>query len=284
MSFLHRSALRWSDLDAQGHVNNVIFLDYMQDARAEFFKSGPASDLLAGGVVVVSHSLEYCSPISYGSEPVEIELGLSQVGAARFEMTYELSHCGELKALARSVLCPFDFKAQRPRRLSPVEREYLLRYQTAAEPLSELPNPALEGWGYPTQLNVRWSDIDSYGHVNNVKYFDYVMQARIEATTELVPTMARAGSPGESRYTWMIVRQDMYFLNQMKHRIAPYEVLTAPTRIGRSSVTLVAEITDGRNCFARSSSVLVCTDSTGRSTPLPDEITAHLGEYLIANR
>jgi len=33
--------LRWGDLDAQGHVNNARFIDYLQEARADFLLGGP---------------------------------------------------------------------------------------------------------------------------------------------------------------------------------------------------------------------------------------------------
>ena len=34
-----------------------------------------------------------------------------------------------------------------------------------------------------TWLGVRWSDLDSYGHVNNVKFYDYVQEARVAIMT-----------------------------------------------------------------------------------------------------
>ncbi|HMQ65556.1 MAG TPA: acyl-CoA thioesterase, partial [Arachnia sp.] len=51
--------LRWSDLDAQGHVNNAVIVDYLQEARVAFLRQGPASALLDSGIIVVSHQVEF---------------------------------------------------------------------------------------------------------------------------------------------------------------------------------------------------------------------------------
>ena len=53
---------RWGDLDAQGHVNNGFYVDYLQEARVHFLLTGPpeARDLLDSGVLVVSHRSSTC--------------------------------------------------------------------------------------------------------------------------------------------------------------------------------------------------------------------------------
>ena len=49
--------LRWSDLDAQGHVNNELVVDYVQEARDEFFRAWTPSEQLDSGVVDVGHQI-----------------------------------------------------------------------------------------------------------------------------------------------------------------------------------------------------------------------------------
>lgn len=283
MSFEHQVRLRWSDLDAQGHVNNVLVVDYLQEARVGFLQAGPAAGLLDSGVVVVSHAVEYLAAIEYDTEPVVICLGVAALGASRFEVAYSVVQRGVAKARASTVLCPFDFEAQSPRRLTPDEREYFSGHLVNVEALRTLDVPALAGRGYPTPLNVRWSDLDSYGHVNNVEFFDYVMQARIEATTAIDPAMARTGAGTTAQHTWLVARQDLYYLNQLGHRGAPYTVLTAPVRLGRSSVTLAAEIVDGDVVFGRAATVLVCADLDGRPIELPDDTRGRLEGWLVEN-
>lgn len=281
MRYIHRAALRWSDLDAQGHVNNSLFVDYLQEARTGFLLSGPVPELLDTGVIVVNHRVEYLAAMEYSSEPAEISLGVCQLGGARFELDYQIRHQGAPKARARTLLCPFDFEAQTPRRLTETERAYFASYQAEAAPLREVASARLDGWGYTTEVPVRWSDLDRYGHVNNVKFFDYVQQARIEMTTAVDPTMARAGAGSQTPYTWLVARQDLSYVNQLDHRLRPYQMVTAPVKLGRTSITLGAELRDGKTLFARAVTVLVCADEAGNPTGLPSQTRHRLNQWLV---
>ena len=54
--------MRWADLDMLGHVNNVVYVDYLQEARVDMLRThAPDSraDDLAEGVVVVRHEVTY---------------------------------------------------------------------------------------------------------------------------------------------------------------------------------------------------------------------------------
>lgn len=279
--FLYRCPLRWSDLDAQGHVNNAVTVDYLQEARVAFLRQGPASPLLDSGVVVVSHQVEYRRPIGYSREPVEITLGVSQLGASRIEIAYRLDHDGATAAVARTVLCAFDFDEQRPVRLKPHYREFFAAHRIDAEPLRAIGSVALHGRGTPSPLTVRWSDLDSYGHVNNAMLFDYIQQARIDVTTDWDPDMARAGTEGSGRM-WLVARQDVDYLAQLPHRVEPYEARVAPVRVGTTSVTLCTEFADPGSdvLFAKAATVLVCADLTGRPADLGEATRARLNAQL----
>lgn len=275
--------LRWSDLDAQGHVNNALVVDYLQEARAEFFRAGPASELLDSGVVVVGHQIRYDAPIAYTDGGVVVDLVVAKLGGARFEVAYELSQNGCRVATARTVLCPFDFQAQKPARLGPADRGWLADHQAEAETLRPLTAPELPTDATTTPCSVRWSDLDSYGHVNNVKMFDFLMQARITATTGWTPAMARTGG-GVARRNWLIARQDVDYLNQLGYRVAPYAARTAPVHLGRTSVTLAAEVYDPEDgtVFAKGRTILVAADEAMRPAPLPAEAREALAARLVA--
>lgn len=277
--------LRWSDLDAQGHVGNTLVVDYMQEARAEFFRAGPCSALLDSGVVVVSHQVRYDAPIAYSEAGVVVELGIPQLGGARFEVAYTLHQGARQVAAARTVLCPFDFDRQSPMRLADPDRAWLGEHRVEVEPLRTLTAPALGQAGTVTPCAVRWSDLDSYGHVNNVKVLDYVMQARIVATTQWDPAMTREGA-GEASLNWLIARQDVDYVNQISHRVRPYRVRTAPVALGDSSITLAAEVFDPEEdtLFARSRTVLVAADRQMRKTQLPDSVRERLAARLVSPR
>ncbi len=275
--------LRWSDMDAQGHMNNAVMVDYLQEARVVFLRSGPASALLDEGIVVVRHQVEYRRPIHYDEDAVVVELGVSTLGASRVELAYEITQGGEVSIVARTLLCAFSFDEQKPIRLKPEYRSFFEEHRIEVEPLRDLTAPHLEGRGTPVPLPVRWTDLDSYGHVNNAKVYDYLQQARITATTQWDPTMARAGSKG-AQHMWLIARQDVDYLAQIPHRLEPYEVRVAPVHLGTSSIVLASEVVDPETgtVHNRARTILVVADQDLKQTELPESLRDSLGEHLVS--
>jgi acyl-CoA thioester hydrolase len=121
--------LRWSDMDAFGHVNNVVFLTYLEEARVDmlFALDSPVRDLTEG-VVVAQHEIEYKRPLVYRAEPVRVETWVTRIGAAAFDVAYEVRDDDVLYVRASSVLVPYSIQKERPRRLTTTEREFLTRF------------------------------------------------------------------------------------------------------------------------------------------------------------
>lgn len=136
MRHVYHCPLRWADMDSLGHVNNVTYVDYLQEARVDMFAvHAPDSrgEDLAEGVVVVRHEVEYAAPLVFRFEPVRIETWITEVRAASFTMAYEILDelpDGSRKVYARatSVLTPYVFAEERPRRIRHEEREVLERF------------------------------------------------------------------------------------------------------------------------------------------------------------
>ena len=132
--------LRWSDMDAYGHVNNVQFLRLLEDARVvairEWFTGRPS--MLDEGIVVSRHAIEYRAPLTFRPAPVEVELWVSHVHGAGFDLGYVVRDpdgVGEaVYAVAETGLVLYDFTTARPRRLAPEVRSELARH--AGEPVS----------------------------------------------------------------------------------------------------------------------------------------------------
>ena len=127
MRFIHHSALRWSDMDVYGHVNNAQFLTLYEEARvALFFAAARELGLTSfeDGIVIARHEIDYLKPIDYG-DPVRIELWVEEIRASRFTVAYELIDRDVLASRARSVCVPFNLEGQYPRRISDAERAFL---------------------------------------------------------------------------------------------------------------------------------------------------------------
>jgi len=127
MRFSYDCPLRWSDLDAYGHVNNARFLTLYEEARVALFFVGARGKGLTSfeeGIVISRHEVDYLKPIDYG-DPVRIELWVEEVRPSRFTVAYELFDGDVVASRARSVCVPFNLAAQVPRRLSEAERAFL---------------------------------------------------------------------------------------------------------------------------------------------------------------
>ncbi|MFC5956290.1 acyl-CoA thioesterase [Streptomyces pratens] len=126
MRHIYRCPLRWADMDAYGHVNNVVFLRYLEEARIDFLFR-PDKDFQQGSVVA-RHEIDYKRQLVHRHAPVDIELWVTQIRAASFTLTYEVKDGDQVYVRASTVIVPFDFEAQRPRRLTQEEREFLQEY------------------------------------------------------------------------------------------------------------------------------------------------------------
>ncbi len=100
---------RFSDLDQLGHVNNVVYLDYLQEARLRALIQIGYTEILQLRQVMAHQSIEFRRPIFYSTDPLTIEVWISSVGNTSYRMKYRiLSEVGELAAEAESVMVCFD--------------------------------------------------------------------------------------------------------------------------------------------------------------------------------
>ena len=129
-----RCAMRWGDMDAYGHVNNVVYLSYLEEARVDMLftlGSDQGTKAMSDGVLVAKHEIEYKRPLIYHPRGVDIELWVGVIKAASFEIRYEVHDDTVLFARAASILVPYDLEAERPRRLTVEERTFLEQYVDA---------------------------------------------------------------------------------------------------------------------------------------------------------
>ena len=95
--------LRWSDLDAYNHVNNVEMLRILQEARIQAFWAdegvGPeaaGTAILDSGVggttlsLIAHQEMEYLAPVPFLRQPLDIELWIGRLGGASLEVCYEI--------------------------------------------------------------------------------------------------------------------------------------------------------------------------------------------------
>ncbi|SCD34687.1 acyl-CoA thioester hydrolase [Streptomyces sp. SolWspMP-5a-2] len=118
-------------MDAYGHVNNVVFLRYLEEARIDFLFR-PEKDFQQGSVVA-RHEIDYKRQLVHRHAPVDIELWVTEIRAASFTIRYEVKDGDQVYVKAATVIVPFDFQTQRPRRITAEEREFLAEYRDDKE-------------------------------------------------------------------------------------------------------------------------------------------------------
>ncbi len=92
-----------SAIDENGHVNNVNYVQWMQDAAVRHFESlgGNVPMQEAGGTWVVhSHKIEYLSP-AYAGEVIEIRTWIADVRRVRSTRKYEFARKSDGKVLVK---------------------------------------------------------------------------------------------------------------------------------------------------------------------------------------
>jgi acyl-CoA thioester hydrolase len=268
--------VRWSDIDRLGHVNNVVLLRYLQEARVDMLFRDAANRGTAGlasGVLIHRHDVNYRSPIRIHAgadgrpRPIRVDTRVGRVAAASFEVGYEVRDSdGAVCATATSVIVPYDLTGGFLRRLTAAERTVLdgFRDDTMASD-GHTPAPSMGDPTFSTECSVRFDDLDSYGHVNNVTIAEYLQHARID--------LGRAHLDGhrEVHERQVIARLVIDYAVPIPFRTDPVRVDLVVTRIGTSSVDLVYVVRDDTAVFARAASTMVAYDVTAaKSRPLTE--------------
>ena len=110
--FVHSEVVRFSDLDAFGHVNNAIFSVYVEQARLAWFGRPAAGEPMAlRDVILARTEIDFRSPVVFG-ETVDVGARPKRVGTKSFEFEFELRVGDRLVAVAKSVLVGYDYDSR----------------------------------------------------------------------------------------------------------------------------------------------------------------------------
>ena len=116
--FAHVETVRFGDLDAMRHLNNVVFLRYFETARIGYLREllpehDPAHpETGAFGFIFAEAKIEYRSPGQFDDE-VTIELRTADVRRSSFRIEFRMRVGERLLAEGYGVLVGYDYAAQR---------------------------------------------------------------------------------------------------------------------------------------------------------------------------
>ena len=120
--------IRWRDQDAYGHVNNAVYLTYLEEVRDEWLERALGDSGDAWGYVTARVAIDFRRELTQDDDAIVARLWLTRIGTSSVTTREEiLTVGGELAAEAEAVLVARDTETGRSRPLSDPERVALER-------------------------------------------------------------------------------------------------------------------------------------------------------------
>lgn len=114
--------LRRTDMDALQHLNNVVFAQYLDEARGDLLARHESADG-PWRVVVANQRLGYRMPLVFRTTPVTVATTVARIGTTSFTLAHEVRDNEYSYLAATSTLVAIQDGAPRP--LTASERDYL---------------------------------------------------------------------------------------------------------------------------------------------------------------
>lgn len=114
-TFEHEVEVRFRDLDAMGHVNNAVYLSYIEQARFAYWQRLTGVAGVPRHFILARVECDYREPVSLGDRVV-VRLRVAHVGRSSFTLEYEMANARTraIVATAKTVLVMYDYEAGRP--------------------------------------------------------------------------------------------------------------------------------------------------------------------------
>jgi acyl-CoA thioester hydrolase len=113
------------DIDEQNHVNNTVYLRWVQEVATAHWRAVASTDAQEGtGWVVLRHEIDYKAPACLG-DGVVLRTWVGKATRLTFERFTEIRRSGDdqLLSKARTLWCPINAQTGRPVRVSTQVRE-----------------------------------------------------------------------------------------------------------------------------------------------------------------
>lgn len=140
--------MRWGDMDAYGHVNNVEILRILEEARIHAFgppggTGGPGREPVVAlfnnvpegtQALVAEHRVKYLSPLTYRNIPADIAVWISALKGASLTIAYVISDpvTARICAKAETTLAFVDGASGRLLRIAREQKDLMLPYLGAS--------------------------------------------------------------------------------------------------------------------------------------------------------
>ena len=118
--FVLRVRVEAADLDDQDHVNNVVYVRWVQDAAIAHWRALTTTEIQATvGWALLRHEIDYRAAARLGDEII-VRTRVGHLEGITFERLTDIRRAADGRVLAesRTLWCPIDPRSGRPRRVS----------------------------------------------------------------------------------------------------------------------------------------------------------------------
>jgi acyl-CoA thioester hydrolase len=131
--FFHPIEVRYADIDAQGHVNNVAFFRYMESARVRYMQHlglWDGKDFLGIGFIEAEETCTFQSPVAYGQQ-LRVGVRTTRLGTKSFEMRYTIEDAdtGQEMAAGKTIQVAYDYPTKQTTPLPEAWRRALAAFE-----------------------------------------------------------------------------------------------------------------------------------------------------------
>ena len=178
--------VRSYECDAFEHLNNAVYLHYMQEAALEASADAgydmQAYNRLGQFWLIRETDIEYLRPLYY-EDTVRVHTWVEDFRRVRSRRRYVFERGDEVVANGSTDWMFLDRQSFRP---APIPEAMIRAFdpelsETRNASRSSFPEaPAAPAGVHTMNRIVEWRDIDSVGHVNNAVYVNYIEEAGID--------------------------------------------------------------------------------------------------------
>ena len=109
---------RFSDLDPLGHVNNVAYHDYLQEARMGLIGELDAVVNAEYAQIVVEQHIKHVKPLEFDPAPISVDISVGDMARTSYTITYVMrDEKDEIVAEATTRMAVVDARSGRPIRI-----------------------------------------------------------------------------------------------------------------------------------------------------------------------
>lgn len=123
--------IRFSDMDAYGHVNNAVYLTYFEIARSNYWREIIKWDWDNNGIILGRSEINYLKPITQHDE-IACYVRTTRIGNSSFDVMHILvkitGHGEEVCTTGKTVCISYDYHSNKSVRIPEGERKRMIEF------------------------------------------------------------------------------------------------------------------------------------------------------------